>query len=159
MCSFPEFSHHVVVDILDILSKTTNPFQERGYQQNFTDKISNNHSEHAAVVYVVIFELTQTRRNKFNVNSIRGNYCCIFYFYLHVVPYHHEVIQQWMDLEDTAIDPVESGRTLLFVAGNYTVAQCFALRSSLYYPCRFFEHLAWLCCVFQRCILAIRNKR
>ena len=49
----------------------------------------------------------------------------------YVVPYHQETVQQWMDLEDSAIDPVESGTTSLLVA---VVSQlCCVLNSLLDY--------------------------
>ena len=38
-------------------------------------------------------------------------------FLCSLVPYHHDTIQEWMNLEETAIDPVESGKRDSSVSG------------------------------------------
>lgn len=41
--------------------------------------------------------------------------------HVHVVPYNNDTLQQWMELEDRAIDPVESGmNALLMLLACYT---------------------------------------
>lgn len=41
---------------------------------------------------------------------------------------YQETIQQWMDLEDSAIDPVESGTSLLSVG---VISQLYCVNSAL----------------------------
>ena len=38
-------------------------------------------------------------------------------FLCSLVPYHHDTIQEWMNVEETAIDPVESGKRDSSVSG------------------------------------------
>lgn len=60
-------------------------------------------------------------------NVIQGIFICDFSIF-YVVRYHQETIQQWMDLEDSAIDPVESGTSLLSVG---VISQLCCVNSAL----------------------------
>lgn len=50
-----------------------------------------------------------------------GNYYQLLIISM-LVPYNHETLQQWMDLEDAAIDPIESGMTNYII--NITSMLC-----------------------------------